>query len=192
MPTPSLYIIVDRTWYSVDQAVPQGGAISAGSIFAAGLKQFAEEQSGAPLALLFEPIRVNTPNGVRNSGKAADYAVPAVAFTTEADPIAKSLAAQPATVGTLVVSTDLIAASAGAMQYIETEKPERYGVVLLLNVMDSSSSAALQAFTNAKVPYLLLSEHGQADPALRGLTTWVASADDVAVALHKFIGVLGV
>jgi hypothetical protein len=121
----------------------------------------------------------------------ADYAVPAVAFTTESDPIAQSLDKQPATVGTLVVSTDLIAASAAAMQYLAAEKPERVGVVLLLNVMDSSYSSALQALATAKIPYLMLSEHGQADPALRGLTTYVTSADDIAVALHKFIGVLG-
>jgi hypothetical protein len=191
MPTPSLYIIVDRTWYSVDQPVPYGGAISAGSIFAAGLKQFAEEQSGAPIALLYEPIRVSTPDGVRNSRDPAAYATPAVPFTTDASTIAKSLDNLPVTVGTLVVSTDLVAATSGALQYIQAEKPARCGVIFLINITDSSLGSSVDMLTAAQLPYFFVSEHGQNDLALFALKpTWVSSPDEVAAALHAVVGKL--
>jgi hypothetical protein len=181
MPTPSLFIIVDRTWYSVDSPLPPAGAQTAWSVFSAGLKQFAKESTDVPIALLYEPA-------------AGKYATPAVDFTTDAQLIAKSIDALPATVGTGVTGADMSAAVSGAIQYIQSKKPERCGLVFLTNVMDSSWNSVFTALMAANPPiqnFLVAQKGQQSSPSIAGHQfAWANSPDEVAAALHAVVGKL--
>jgi hypothetical protein len=199
MKIPALFILVDRTWYTVEQPIAPSSD-PGWATFVSGINQFvAQPNIGIQAGLQYEPLLVpDPPNAPKPSSDPATYATPAVAMSPSdaglAAAFSASLAAQPLSTGDSQ-SSELDPALRAAVSYIQTWHQAHPDAVPCIVVVSRwlgwpRSVVSQDLIRQAKIPLFVISAHGQNDNIVslandfNAAPYWVQTASDIVAALQ--------
>jgi hypothetical protein len=192
---PALYVIIDRTYWSVSKVYPQVPGVAGWPIFAQGVKDYASSAPDAFFALQFEPIATPNPNTATPS----NYVPAAVDFASLTTPaqvaaVESAIDAQPGTSND-TGACEFFPATQMALDRIAALEKDQPGVFSprLVFVTRYASGAVPNVpqilSDNPKVPGFVISMHSGNDGLVTMLTPghavhWAVSTTDVATALQ--------
>jgi hypothetical protein len=190
MTSPSLYVIFDRTRWTVDDLVT-GSEATGWAVLSGGVKLFAADHA-ADMALQFTPVLEARPQGQGPSANPDHYAPPQIDFGSTADAIAAVINAQPPTSNNMETS-EIDPAVQAALGRIAERK--HCAIVLITRYVADMVQTSLP---KSGYPFFVLSAHGPMDFTINTLganspsksVLWAANPSDVSDALRAILAKL--